>query len=155
MIFRGIRCAWKWQIRSSTRPRWDAWENKYQRFTTVQILVKQKNTIEQVRWSNKPFPVHGPNLSQEDWEKLCVDEKIVSANRFRLSLKYCGIYLRDTSNADEGTQYDDYRVVVDLEWSTYRVKDYGNKKSWVLVCELISPYHDVVIAEAGSSIREV
>ena len=98
-------------------------------------------------------PVQGPNLSQEDWEKLCFDGKIVSANRFRLSQKYCGIYLRD--DADEGTQYDDYRVVVDLEWSTYRVKDYGNKKSWVLVCELISPYHDVVIAEAGSSIREV
>ena len=60
-------------------------------------------------------------------------------------------------DADEGTQYDDYRVVVDLEWSTYRVKDYGNKKSWVLVYELISPYHDVVIAEAvedKSCIRE-
>ena len=58
-------------------------------------------------------------------------------------------------DADEGTQDDDYRV--DLEWSTYRIKDYGNKKSWVLVYELISPYHDVVIAEAGedkSSIRE-
>lgn len=97
------------------------------------------------------------NLFQEDWEKLCVDEKIDSANRFRLSQKYCGIYLRDTSDANEDAPYDDYRVVVDLEWSTYRVKDYGNKKGWVLVCELISPYHDVIIADAGedkSSIRE-
>jgi len=34
---------------------------------------------------------------------------------------------------------------------------YGNKKSWVLVCKLISPFHDVEIADAGddkSSIRE-
>ena len=72
-----------------------------------------------------------------------------SSHRFRLSEKHCGFYLRDKSDADEGTQYDDYRVVVDLEWSTYRVKDYGNKKVLILVCELISPYHDVVIAEAG------
>ena len=51
------------------------------------------------------------------------------------------VFICDKSDADEGTQNDDYRVV-DLEWSTYRVKDYGNKKGWVLVCELISPYHD-------------
>jgi hypothetical protein len=48
-------------------------------------------------------------------------------------------------------------IVVDLEWSSYRVRDYANKKGWVLVCELISPFHDDAIAEAGddrSSIRE-
>ena len=35
---------------------------------------------------------------------------------------------------------------VDLEWSKGRVKDYGNKRGWVLVCELIAPYHDAEIA---------
>ena len=65
--------------------------------------------------------------------------------------------MRDTSDANEDSPYDDYRVVVDLEWSSYRVRDYANKKGWVLVCELISPFHDDAIAEAGddrSSIRE-
>ena len=97
------------------------------------------------------------NLFQEDWEGLCVEEKNDPGNRFRLSQKYCGIYMRDTSDANEDAPYDDYRVVVDLEWSTFRVRDYANKKGWVLVCELISPFHDAAIAEAGedkSSIRE-
>ena len=86
-----------------------------------------------------------------------MDEKNDPGNRFRLSQKYCGIYMRDTSDANEDAPCGDYRVVVDLEWSSYRVRDYGNKKGWVLVCELISPFHDVAIAEAGEdkgSIRE-
>ena len=97
------------------------------------------------------------NLFQEDWEGLCVEEKNDPGNRFRLSQKYCGIYMRDTSDANEDAPYDDYRVVVDLEWSTFRVRNDANKKGWVLVCELISPFHDAAIAEAGedkSSIRE-
>jgi hypothetical protein len=72
--------------------------------------------------------------------------------RYRLVTKYNGICLRDTSE-----EYDDYRVIVDLEWSQQKVKDYGNKKGWILVCELMSPYHDAAIAEAGEdkgSIRE-
>jgi hypothetical protein len=36
--------------------------------------------------------------------------------------------MRDTSEANEDAPYDDYRVVVDLEWTTYRVRDYGLKK---------------------------
>ena len=93
----------------------------------------------------------------EAWEQLCVDEKNDPTNRFRLSQKYGGIYMRDTSGANEDAPCDDYRVVVDLEWTTYRVRDYGNKKGWVLVCELIPPYHEIAIAEAGedkNSIRE-
>ncbi len=58
--------------------------------------------------------------------------------------------MRDKSEANEDAPYDDYRVIVDLEeWTTYRVRDYGNKKGWVLVCELIPPYHEIAIAEAG------
>ena len=62
--------------------------------------------------------------------------------------------MRDTSDAN-GAAYDDYRAVV--IWTTYMFRDYGNKKGWVLVCELISPFHDVAIADEGddkSSIRE-
>ena len=58
---------------------------------------------------------------------------------------------------DLSDDYDDYRDVVDLEWSQQKVKEYGNKKGRVLVCELMSPYHDEEIADAGedkSSIRE-
>jgi len=34
-------------------------------------------------------------------------------------------------------------------WTTYRVRDYGNKKGWVLECELNSPFHDFAIADEG------
>ena len=37
---------------------------------------------------------------------------------------------------NEDSPYDYYRVVVDLEWSTDRVRDYANKKGSVLVCDL-------------------
>ena len=47
---------------------------------------------------------------------------------------------------DPDESYDDYRKVVDLEWSKGRVKDYGNKRGWVLVCELIPPNHESEIA---------
>ena len=46
-----------------------------------------------------------------------------------------------------GAAYDDYRAV--MIWTTYRVRDYGNKKGWVLECELISPFHDFAIADEG------
>ena len=51
------------------------------------------------------------------------------------------MFIRDTDES-----YDDYRKVVDLEWSKGRVKDHGNKRGWVLVCELIPPYHESEIA---------
>jgi len=66
------------------------------------------------------------------------------------------LYARYERN-NEDAPYDDYRVVFDLEWAPYRVSDYGNKKGWVLVCELIPPFHEIAIAEAGedkNSIRE-
>jgi hypothetical protein len=47
-----------------------------------------------------------------------VDEKSDPTNRFRLSQKYGGIYMRDTSEANEDAPYGDYRVVVDLTWTT-------------------------------------
>ena len=50
-----------------------------------------------------------------------------------------------------GAAYDDYRAVV--IWTTYRVRDYGNKKGWVLECELISPFHDFAIADEGDDYR--
>jgi hypothetical protein len=67
---------------------------------------------------------------------LCVHENIDPANRFRLSKKYCGIYMRSTSDSNEVVQLDDHLVVVDLEWSTDRARDYANKKGSVLVCDL-------------------
>ena len=65
--------------------------------------------------------------------------------------------MRDVSEESGPDGYDDYRVVVDLEFSTGKMKDYKNKKGWTAVCELISPYHDATIAAAGEdkqSIRE-
>ena len=75
----------------------------------------------------------------EVWEHALyvIDEKTDSTARYRLLVKYKGMFIRDTDEP-----YDDYRKVVDLEWSKGRVKDYGNKRGWVLVCELIPPYHD-------------
>ena len=49
--------------------------------------------------------------------------------------------MRDTS-----VDYEEYRVLVDLEWSAeVKVQDYGygNKKVWVLLCDLMSPYRVV------------
>ena len=79
----------------------------------------------------------------EIWEHglIKTDEATDATARFRLLNKYKGIFMRDL---DE--DYDEYRKVVDLEWSKAKVKDYGNKRGWVLVCELISPYHDAEIA---------
>jgi hypothetical protein len=79
----------------------------------------------------------------EVWEHALyiIDEKTDSTARYRLLVKYKGMFIRDTDES-----YDDYRKVVDLEWSKGRVKDYGNKRGWVLVCELIPPYHDAEIA---------
>jgi hypothetical protein len=56
------------------------------------------------------------------------------------------MFMRDLSE-----DYDDYRVVVDLEFSPGKVKAYKNKKGWTAVCELISPYHDSAIAAAGDA----
>ena len=82
----------------------------------------------------------------EIWEHglIKTDEATDASARFRLLNKYKGIFMRDL---DE--DYDEYRKVVDLEWSKAKVKDYGNKRGWVLVCELISPYHDAEIAMAS------
>ena len=44
--------------------------------------------------------------------------------------------MRNTSDSNEVFQLDDHLVVVDLEWSTGRVRDYANKKGSVLVCDL-------------------
>jgi hypothetical protein len=49
--------------------------------------------------------------------------------RFRLAEKKKGIVIHDVSLSgdDGGGSYDDYRVVVDLEWSSGKTKDYGKK----------------------------
>ena len=49
--------------------------------------------------------------------------------RFRLAEKYKGIFMRDVSDDsdDDGDTYDDYRVVVDLEWSTGKKMTTGRR----------------------------
>ena len=46
---------------------------------------------------------------------------------------------------------DDYRAVVNLEWSTGKINDNGKKRGWLIVCELISPFRDGAISEAGDN----
>ena len=41
---------------------------------------------------------------------------------------------------------DEWRVVIDFEWTSKRAC--GNKKGWVLVCELMPGHHDIEIAVA-------
>ncbi len=55
---------------------------------------------------------------EEDWESsiYCVDEKTESAARYKLLSKLKGIFLLDSDPVNE------YRVVVDLEWSTSKIK---------------------------------
>jgi len=57
----------------------------------------------------------------EDWEEalLTIAEATDSTARFRLATKYIGIVMWDD-------KLDEWRVVVDLEWSSKRA--YGNKK---------------------------
>ena len=43
-------------------------------------------------------------------------------------------------------ELDEWRIVVDLEWSSTR--GYGNMKGWVFVCELMSGRHDDEISDA-------
>ena len=62
-----------------------------------------------------------------------------------IEAKLQGVCMRDI---DEDGDYDDYRKVVDLEWPTKKIDEYGKKKGWLAVCELLSPYHDDLIAEA-------
>ena len=50
---------------------------------------------------------------------------------------------------------NEHRVVVDLEWSTSKIKAYGNERGWVAVCELASPYHDGEITAAGDSVKDL
>jgi hypothetical protein len=92
-------------------------------------------------------------LFSEHWEEYTVSEVSDVTMRFRLAVKYKGIFMRDVSDDsdDDGDTYDDYRVVVDLEWSTGKINDYGKKRGWLIVCELISPFHDGAIAEAGDN----
>jgi hypothetical protein len=76
-----------------------------------------------------------------DWEEalLTITEATDSTARFRLATKYMGIVMWDD-------KLDEWRVAVDLEWSSKRA--YGNKKGWVLVCELMPGRHDDEIADA-------
>jgi hypothetical protein len=59
--------------------------------------------------------------------------------------------MRSTSDSNEVVQLDDHLVVVDLEWSTDRAREYANKKGSVLVCDLRTHFSlfDAAIAEAG------
>jgi hypothetical protein len=85
----------------------------------------------------------------EDWEKanLINSEADDSTARFRLATKYTGIVMFDA-------EMDEWRVVVDLEWTSKRA--YGNKEGWVLVCELMSDRNVIEIAVAvdKEAIRE-
>lgn len=89
----------------------------------------------------------------EDWEPplLTVNEATDRSARYKLATKFKGMYLHEEDD-------DEWRVVVDLEWSKSKVKDplYSNKKGWLAVCELIPGYHDQEIAEAEekADIRE-
>ena len=85
----------------------------------------------------------------EPWEDYTVDEAKDPTCRFRLAEKYKHMAMRDVSEEGGDDGYDDYRIVVDLEISPSKVKDYKNKRGWAAVCELISPYHDEAIAAAG------
>ena len=76
---------------------------------------------------------------------LVTPEKEDATARYRLLSKLQGVCMRDI---DEDGDYDDYRKAVDLEWSTKKIDEYGKKKGWLAVCELLSPYHDDLIAEA-------
>ncbi len=88
-----------------------------------------------------------------------MEEKVDQSMRLRLAQKYVGMNMRDISDDDVDMPYDDYRIVVDLEWSSNKITGpgYNKKKGWMLVCELISPYHDAAIVAAGddkTAIRE-
>ena len=50
-----------------------------------------------------------------------------------------------------------YPQVVDVEWTKQKSKDpnYGNKKGWFAVCELMPPYHSEEIAGAGDGLSEI
>jgi len=65
----------------------------------------------------------------EDWEKanLINSEADDSTARFRLATKYTGIVMFDA-------EMDEWRVVVDLEWTSKRA--YGNKEGWVWFASL-------------------
>jgi len=69
--------------------------------------------------------------------------------RYKLLSRVKGIFILDSDPEDE------HRVVVYLEWSTSKIKAYGNKRGWVAVCELISPYRDDEIAAAGESLQDL
>ena len=83
------------------------------------------------------------------WEEvlLTINEATDSTARFRLATKYKGMVMFDA-------KLDEWRVVVDLEWSSTR--SYDNKKGWVLVGELMPGKHDDDIekAEDQTEIRE-
>ena len=84
-----------------------------------------------------------------DWEEalLTTSEADDSTARFRLATKYMGMVMFDA-------EMDERRVVVDLEWTSNRAC--GNKKGWVLVCELMSDRNVIEIAVAvdKEAIRE-
>ena len=85
----------------------------------------------------------------EDWEEalLTTSEAGDSTVRFRLATKCMGMVMFDA-------EMDGWRVVIHFGWTSKRA--YGNKKGWVLVCELMPGRHDIDIAVAvdKEAIRE-
>jgi hypothetical protein len=85
----------------------------------------------------------------EDCEEalLTTSEAGDSTVRFRLATKCMGMVMFDA-------EMDGWRVVIHFGWTSKRA--YGNKKGWVLVCELMPGRHDIDIAVAvdKEAIRE-
>ena len=65
---------------------------------------------------------------------LTTSEGSDPAARYRLAEKLKGMIMRDADDS-----YDEYRRVIDIEWSQSRIsgEGYENKKGWSAVCELI------------------
>jgi hypothetical protein len=66
-----------------------------------------------------------------------------STARFKLATEYKGVAMWDGESGE-------WRVVVDLEWSKSKIPgiSYGNKKGWLLVCELMPGHQDNLITAA-------
>jgi hypothetical protein len=67
---------------------------------------------------------------------LIINEATDSIARFKLAIKYKGMAMSDDD-------VDERRVIVDLEWPKSKIPGilYGNKKGWLLVCELMPGHH--------------
>ena len=84
----------------------------------------------------------------EDWEEalLTTSEADNSTARFRLATKYMGMAMFDA-------EVDEWRVVVDLEWTSKRA--YGNKKGWVLAYARPPRHRDCSRSRQGGHSRTV